>query len=143
MFSGEYEHSVDDKGRLIIPAKLRSELSSSVFITRGLDNCLFLYPIKTWQDIAADLDQLPTTNNAARSLSRLLFSGNETTLDKQGRISLAPPLRDYADIDLGSEVVIVGVSNRIELWNNERWDAFMGKLGQEAAAMADDLDLSF
>jgi MraZ protein len=143
MFSGEYEHNIDDKGRLIIPMRLRSELSNNVFVTRGLDNCLFVYPIKTWEELAAHLNQLPTTNNAARSLTRLLFSGNETALDKQGRISLAAPLREYANIELGSEVVVVGVNNRIELWNKDRWTGFMDKLGKEAADLANDLELVF
>ncbi|MFQ5854499.1 MAG: division/cell wall cluster transcriptional repressor MraZ [Anaerolineae bacterium] len=140
MFSGEYEHNIDDKGRLIVPMRLRSELSTNVFITRGFDKCLFVYPTRAWEEIAAHLKRLPTTQIAARSVSRLLFSGSETTLDKQGRISISPPLREYADIQLGSEVVVIGVNNRIELWNKDRWGEFIGKLEEEAADLAAELD---
>lgn len=140
MFSGEFEHSIDDKGRLIIPVRLRSDLSDDVFITRGFDGCLFVLPLETWEQLADRLNQLPTTRPAARYVSRLLFAGNETRLDKQGRISISPPLREHADIQPGAEVVVVGVNNRIELWSKARWKQVTEKLEKEAAELADDLD---
>ncbi|MFQ5340851.1 MAG: division/cell wall cluster transcriptional repressor MraZ [Anaerolineae bacterium] len=144
MFSGEFEHSVDDKGRLIIPISQRPQLSEGAFITRGFESCLFIFPLETWQDIADQLNQWPTTRAEARFVSRLLFSGNETTLDKQGRISISPPLREHAGIELGGEVVVVGVNNRVELWNKERWKDFTAMLEQEATKFADELgDFTF
>ncbi len=144
MFSGEFEHSIDDKGRLIIPISLRSELSDGVFITRGFDGCVFVYPIETWKEVATQLNQWPTTRTEARFIARLLFAGNETTLDKQGRISISPPLREHADLKLGGEVIVVGVNDRIELWNKERWRAVTEKLEKEAATLAAELgDFTF
>lgn len=140
MFSGEYEHNIDDKGRLIIPARLRSELPDEVFITRGLDGCLFLFPIGTWNEKASQLGNLSLTRSQARSLSRLLFSGNETTLDKQGRISIAAPLRGYSGIELGEEVVVVGVNNHIELWNKARWAEVTQQLEESGSDIAAELE---
>lgn len=144
MFSGEYEHSIDDKGRLIIPMRLRSELPENVFITRGFDGCLFLYPVETWQEIATHLNQLPMTQQQGRVISRLLFAGIETSLDKQGRISIPATLRDHAAIALGSEVVVVGVNNRIELWSKSRWHQVTELLETQAADFAAELgELAF
>lgn len=144
MFSGEYEHSIDDKGRLIIPARLRSELPDDVFITRGLDGCVFLLPIGTWNEMANRLSSHSMTRTQIRFLSRLLFSGNETTLDKQGRISIPAPLRDYSGIEPGGEVVIIGLNDRIELWNKARWTEISQQLkegGSDLAAGLEDVML--
>lgn len=144
MFSGEFEHSIDEKGRLIIPARLRSNLSDDVFVTRGFDGCLFVYPMDVWKEMADHLDQLPTVHPAARYVSRLLFAGNETSLDGQGRISISAPLREHADIQLGGQVVVVGVNNRIELWSTARWRQVTEKLEKEATELAAELgDFSF
>jgi MraZ protein len=144
MFSGEYEHSIDDKGRLIIPMRLRSELPENVFITRGFDGCLFLYPVETWNDIASHVNQLPMTQRQGRFISRLLFAGIETTLDKQGRISIPATLREHAAIELGTEVVVVGVNNRLELWSKSRWQEVTETLETEAAEFAAELgELAF
>ncbi|MBS1252454.1 MAG: Transcriptional regulator MraZ [Anaerolineales bacterium] len=143
MFSGEFEHSIDDKGRLIIPARLRVELPGEVFITRGFEGCLFLYPIDTWNEMSDKLRGLSTTNKAARFVSRLMFPGSETGLDNQGRISVPPPLRDHADIQLGGEVVVLGVNNRIELWSKSRWRQMTQELEQNIAKHADALDVDF
>ena len=144
MAAGEFEHNIDDKGRLIIPMRLRAELLDEVFITRGFDGCLFVYPLQTWKEMATHLKQLPTTLPEARYVSRLLFAGNETTLDKQGRISISPPLREHADIQLGSEVVVVGVNNRIELWSKDRWRQVTAMLETKAAKFAAELgDFAF
>ncbi len=140
MFSGEFEHNIDRKGRLIIPARLRTQLPDEVFITRGFEGCLFLYTIDRWSQMADELKDLPTTNRAARLVSRLIFSGTETSLDAQGRISIPAPLRDHADIELGGEVVVVGVNNHIELWSKPRWRQMTEKLEQEAADYAAELE---
>lgn len=145
MFSGEFEHSVDDKGRLIIPISLRPQLSGGAFITRGFEGCIFIFPIETWRDVATQLNQWPTTRTEARHISRLLFAGNETNLDKQGRVLIPPPLREHANIELASEVVVVGVNNRIELWNKDRWKQFTAMLEDKASELAEGLgdDFSF
>ncbi len=98
MFMGEYTHNMDKKGRLIIPSKLRDDLSEQFVITRGLDNCLFLYPMEEWKKLEEKLTSLPMTSKNARNFVRFFFSGaNECELDKQGRVSLPINLRDYAD----------------------------------------------
>lgn len=140
MFIGEYEHSIDDKGRLIIPARLRAQLPNEVFITRGFEGCLFLYTIDDWQEMAKELRGLSTTNRAARQVSRMMFSGTETSLDGQGRISVPAPLRDHADIELGEQVVVIGVNNHIELWSKPRWRQMTEHLEQNAADYAAELD---
>jgi MraZ protein len=124
MFMGEYTHNMDKKGRLIIPSKLRDDLSEQFVITRGLDNCLFLYPMNEWKELEKKLTSLPMTSKNARNFVRFFFSGaNECELDKQGRVSLPINLRDYANFD--HEIVIIGLANRIELWAKEKWDNYM------------------
>ncbi len=145
MFSGEFEHTIDEKGRIIIPAKLRAELpGDEVFVTRGFDGCLFVFPPDAWKEMAERLAKLPTTNMQARFVSRMLFSGTDCRLDKQGRILIPQTLRDHADIELGSEVVIVGVNSRIELWSKPRWQALTARLETESETFAEQLgDLGF
>ena len=124
MLSGEYRHSIDDKKRLIIPSKIRSEMGESIVITRGLDGCLFGYNEKNWNDIMEKLNTLPFTKRDARSFTRFLTSGATLLeFDKQGRIVLPNYLLDYAN--LLKEVVIVGVINRIEIWSRDKWEEFM------------------
>ena len=112
MFMGEYQHSIDEKGRLIVPARFREELGLNFVVTRGLDNCLFVYPKPEWQNLEQKLKSLPLTNASARSFVRFFFSGaGECELDKQGRILLPLNLREYARLD--REVVLIGVSSRV------------------------------
>ena len=140
MFLGEFEHNVDDKGRLTVPVRLRPELSEGAFVTRGFDGCLVVYPLKAWNEMAARLKALPTTRRAARYVSRMFFAGSEIALDKQGRISIPPPLRDHADIQPGSEVIVVGVNDRIELWNKARWAQVTEELEQKSTDFEAALD---
>ncbi|MBD1371313.1 division/cell wall cluster transcriptional repressor MraZ [Hazenella sp. IB182357] len=123
MFMGEYRHSIDDKGRLIVPAKFRDGLGESFVITRGLDHCLFVYPRSEWTILEQKLKALPFTKADARKFTRFFFSGaSEADIDKQGRALIPNPLREFAT--LKKECVIIGVSTRIEIWCKERWDTY-------------------
>lgn len=123
MFMGEFRHSLDDKGRLIIPTKFREGLGQAFVITRGLDQCLFAYPLSEWQQLEQKLKNLPFTKADARAFTRFFFSGAvEVEIDKQGRVLLPSLLRDFAQ--LKKECVVIGVSTRVEIWCKERWAAY-------------------
>ncbi|MCB9452652.1 MAG: division/cell wall cluster transcriptional repressor MraZ [Anaerolineaceae bacterium] len=122
MFWGEYSHQLDEKGRLIIPARFRPHLTSGAVLTRGLDRNLVVYPQTAWTSLCESLNQMPITHPTGRALRRLLFSGAmELTLDRQGRISIPAYLRDYAALD--SEVLIAGMETFLELWEPTSWRA--------------------
>lgn len=136
---GEYTHNMDKKGRLIIPAKIRDELEEKFVITRGLDNCLFLYPMPEWKKLEEKLTSLPMTSKNARNFVRFFFSGaNECELDKQGRVSLPLNLRDFAQFE--REIVIVGLANRLELWAKEKWDSYLGEVEESYEDIADAME---
>jgi len=127
MFYGEYEHSLDKKGRLILPSKLReaakANYAEKFFITRGLDSCLFMFAEDEWKTQETKFKSLPFTKKEARQFNRLYFSGTvEVIPDKQGRILVPKYLKDYAGIK--SDVVLVGVSNRVEIWSKDKWHDF-------------------
>ena len=127
MFYGEYAHTIDRKGRVIIPAKFRQALkdqhSGGLFLTRGLDGCLFLFPEQEWRAAEAKIKQVPFTKAEGRKFHRMFFSGaSEVDVDGLGRLLVSKSLKEYAQIKQG--VIIVGVSNRIEIWAKERWQAF-------------------
>lgn len=123
MFIGEYQHSVDKKGRVIIPAKFREKLGETFIMTKGLDNCLFIYPMDEWKILEQKLKTLPLTRKDARAFVRFFFSGaSECQLDKQGRILIPSNLRNHAEILKDS--VIIGVSNRVEVWSKEKWELY-------------------
>jgi len=129
MFYGEYLHSIDRKGRLILPAKFREVAKANFiekfFVTRGLDKCLFMFSEEEWRAQEQKFKTLPFTKQQARTFNRIYFSGAvEVTVDKQGRILLPQYLKDFAEIK--REVVIVGVSNRIEIWAKDKWQEFYG-----------------
>lgn len=138
MFFGEFEHTIDDKGRLTIPARFRDELSEGMFISRGLDGCLFVYPLDSWKALEEKVATLPLTKENARYFSRLIYSGSECKLDKQGRTLLPAPLRKHAAIE--NEVVIIGVNSRLEIWSKARWQEVTARLEHEGAAFAEQLD---
>lgn len=120
---GEFQHNIDDKGRVIIPAKFRDELGPSFILTRGLDKSLFVYPKEEWKQIEQKLKSLPFTRSDARKFTRFFFSGAvESELDKQGRIMIPGNLRSYAE--LVKESVFIGVSNRVEIWSKELWENY-------------------
>jgi MraZ protein len=137
MFSGEYEHTVDDKGRLIIPAKFRPDLAEDFFVTRGLDGCLFVFPPDTWKEMSDKMASLSLVQTSARLFSRMIYSGIECKLDKQGRILLPPSLRAHADIE--SEVVITGVRTRLEIWSKKRWQEQTTRMEEESSFIAEQL----
>lgn len=121
---GEYHHNIDDKGRLIIPSKFRTELGEKLIITRGLDKCLFIYSESEWEKIVSKLKTLPFTNKDARNFTRFFLSGaTECEFDKQGRINITSPLVTYAD--LAKECVIIGANDRLEVWSQPSWDDFL------------------
>ena len=124
MLQGEFRHNIDEKGRVIIPSKIRGEMGDRIVITRGLDGCLFGYNEKNWDSIMEKLNTLPFTKRDARNFTRFLTSGAITLeFDKQGRINIPDFLSSYAN--LSREVVIIGVVNRIEIWSKENWEQFM------------------
>lgn len=123
MFIGEHQHSLDEKGRLIIPSKFREDLGYEFVITKGLDNCLFVYPKKEWKVLEEKLKTLPLTNKDARAFIRFFFSGaSECTLDKQGRVLIPSNLREHSQLE--KEAIVIGVSNRIEIWSKEKWESY-------------------
>lgn len=123
MFIGEYQHNIDDKGRLAVPSKFRDSLVSGGVITRGLDGCLFLYTLTEWDVLAKKLQSLPLTQKEARSFVRLMFAGAaEVSMDKQGRINVPNFLLEFGD--LKKEVMITGLYNRVEIWQKDRWEKY-------------------
>lgn len=135
MFIGEFQHSIDNKGRLIIPSKFREGLGDSFVLTKGLDDCLFVYPLNEWRNFEEKLKSLPVSSRDARAFVRFFFSGaTECELDKQGRILLPANLREHANIE--KDVVVIGVSTRVEIWSKEEWDKYNGdtNMGYDAIA---------
>jgi len=119
-FLGEFEHTLDDRGRITLPAKFRAELARGVVITRGLDRCLFLFPMEEWAPLAERISALPLGRPNARALRRLLFSGASNVIpDRQGRILIPAYLREYANIN--GQVVIAGLNTYVEVWDAESW----------------------
>lgn len=120
MFMGEYNHTIDAKGRMIVPSKFREQLGNEFVVTKGLDGCLFVYPNEEWHNIEEKFRNVPLTTKDARKFSRFFFAGAATCeLDKQGRILIPPVLREFADLQ--KDVVSVGVLNRIEIWSKDNW----------------------
>lgn len=138
MFMGEYHHNIDNKGRLIVPSKLRDDLGEMFIITRGLDRCLFGYPLSEWSVIEDKLKALPLTKKDARAFTRFFFSGaTESEIDKQGRINIPAPLLDYAQLQ--KECVILGVSNRIEIWSKQIWEEYFQESEDSFAEIAENM----
>ncbi len=138
MLMGEYHHSIDEKGRMIIPAKFREELGEEFIVTRGLENCLFVYPMTEWNLIVNKLNNLPFTKKDARNFMRFFLSGaTQTEFDKQGRINIASPLIEYAD--LKKECVIVGVNDRLEIWSLDSWTNFLNTNEESLSDIAENL----
>ncbi|MGX5377186.1 division/cell wall cluster transcriptional repressor MraZ [Ligilactobacillus sp. LYQ135] len=138
MFMGEFKHSIDAKGRLIIPAKFREQLGSDFVITRGLDGCLFGYPMSEWRVLEENLKKLPLNKRDARSFVRFFYSAaTESDFDKQGRINVPKTLREHAALD--KKCVIVGVSNRIEIWAEKRWESFTDEAEENFDEIAENM----
>lgn len=138
MFIGEYNHTVDQKGRIAVPAKFRRQLKEGAIVTRGLDNCLFLYPKKDWDKLAAKLSQLPISQANSRAFSRLMLAGAmDAKLDTQGRIILPDYLRKFAFLQ--KKVVITGLLNRLEIWDTVRWDRYKTNTEKSSGEIAEAL----
>lgn len=143
MFMGEYNHTLDVKGRLIIPSKFRDALGENFIVSRGMDGCLFVYSQETWSDIHKKIKELPSlTNKESRYFSRYFLAGaSEVEVDKQGRILVPQTLREFAGLD--KDVVLVGVGDRIEIWDKEKWNAInLADNMDEIAAALERLGLS-
>lgn len=140
MFKGEYTHTIDHKKRLSIPSRLRKSLGKKAVITRGLDNCLVVYPFEEWDKMAGRLESLPTGQSEARGFARIMLSGaTDVELDKLGRILVPDNLRDYAY--LKKNIIIIGLSNKIELWDEKRWKEYKGKMEPTVNKMAENLGI--
>ena len=138
IFIGEYHHSVDDKGRLIIPSKFRDELGTKFIITRGIENCLFVYSMESWEKIVNKLETLPFTKKDARAFIRFFLSGaSEAEFDKQGRINITSPLISYANIT--KECVVIGTGDRLEIWSEESWNDFFTSAKDSMSDIAENL----
>lgn len=135
---GEFLHSVDNKGRLILPAKFREEIGDSFVVTKGLDTCLFVYTKEEWSNLENKLKQLPLAKTEARAFVRFFFAGaSELECDKQGRFLLPTNLREYAKLD--KDVVVIGVSSRIEIWSKDVWNDYNEQIGPAVAEIAENL----
>lgn len=138
MFIGEYYHSLDEKGRVALPVKFRKDLKQGAVVTRGLDNCLFLYTKEAWQDLADKLAKLPISKANTRAFSRLMLSGAmEVEIDGQGRIILPEYLRKYAF--LKKKLVIAGLYNRLEIWDESNWNKYKNNTEKGSGEIAEAL----
>ena len=136
MFIGEYSHNLDDKGRLAIPAKFRNQIKKGAVVTRGLDNCLFLYTKTEWEKLAEKLATLPISQANSRAFSRLMLAGAmDVEVDKQGRVILPEYLRRFAG--LKKEVVLAGLYSRVEIWDSEQWNAYKSQTEKESGSIAE------
>lgn len=138
MFFGEYKHTVDEKGRIAIPAKFRNMLGEGAVVTRGLDNCLFLYSQSAWQKQAEKMANLPPEKEKVRSYTRFMFSGAmEVEFDSQGRINLPEYLRTFAS--LKKKAIVAGLFDRLEIWDEEAWEAYKKTAESSSAEIAESL----
>jgi MraZ protein len=138
MLIGEYSHTLDSKKRLSLPAKFRKEIGKKVVITRGLDACLFMYPEKAWEKIAAKLAELPMGQSDTRALSRFMLSGAvESEVDGAGRILIPDFLKEFAG--LKGKVILAGVHERVEIWNEKQWDEYKRRIEKNADQVAQKL----
>ena len=138
MFTGEYRHSLDNKNRLIIPARLRSEIGDTFVLTRGLDGCLSIYTAAAWEKQEAQLEKLPSTNKAARAYTRFITSGaSQQQFDGQGRIQIPSSLLGYAGIS--RNCLVIGAGENVEIWDEAKWDAYNNSTGENFDDLAESL----
>lgn len=137
MLMGEYHYTIDDKGRITIPSKIREELKDDFIITRGLDKCLYIYSKDEWNNIISKYRELPNTKDARNFMRFFLSGASVSECDKSGRVKLNKPLMDYAN--LKKECVIVGVNERVEIWDKELWENFMEMNLENLSDIADNL----
>jgi MraZ protein len=138
MFIGEYEHTLDDKKRISLPKQFRAQLGKKMVMTRGLDNCLFMYPLKEWEKVAKKLETLSFAQADTRGFNRFILSGAaEIETDAAGRILIPDHQKDFAG--LGKTVVFAGVSDRVEVWDAAKWRSYKQRIEKQAEAMAEKL----
>jgi MraZ protein len=138
MFIGEYQHSLDEKGRVSLPVKFRARLASGCVVTRGIDKCLWVYPADEWEKLAEKISQLPITQKDSRNFSRLILAGAaDLTIDKLGRVNLPNYLKDYAGIS--KKVTVTGMYNKIEIWPEENWNKFKKEMEDNSETIAENL----
>jgi MraZ protein len=138
MFIGEYQHSIDAKKRLAVPSKFRPDLKNKIVVTRGLDKCLFVYPLSVWEELAEKLGSLPVGESSTRSFIRIMLAGAvDVEVDKQGRILIPDYLKKYAG--LKKNIVIAGLYNRLEIWDEKKWNDYKDKAEKNADKIAEQL----
>lgn len=137
MFMGEYHHTIDAKGRIIMPFKVRDDLGENFIVTRGLDGCLFIYPKEHWNTIINKYKELPDTKDKRQFMRIFLSGATICEYDKQGRINIPNPLIQYAD--LKKDCIIIGLDERLELWSKERWENFISDNEENLSEIADNL----
>lgn len=138
MFIGQFSHTLDDKGRLSVPVKFRDDLSEGLVVTRGLDRSLFLYPKREWGQLASKLAALPLSKSDTRAFARLMLAGAmEADIDASGRVTIPPYLRKYAN--LNKRVIVTGLYDRLEIWDEETWNVYCAKTEQEGNEIAERL----
>ncbi len=139
MFMGQHNYSMDEKRRMSIPASMRKELGEKAVITRGIENCLVLYPLNAWKELAQKLQDLPTAKGETRGFVRIMLSGaSEVSFDKLGRILVPDYLAKYADLE--REVTIIGMINKIEIWEREKWEKYKDKTERNIGSMVEKLE---
>jgi MraZ protein len=139
MFIGEYQHNLDEKGRISMPVKFRAKMAGGAVVTKGLDNCLSVYTIEEWDKLAEKLAALPLTNSASRAFARLMLAGaTQVNIDKQGRITLPAYLREYAG--LKGAVVVAGLFSRVEIWSQDGWKSYKSDTEGDASVIAEELE---
>lgn len=137
MFIGEFHHTLDDKGRITLPSKIRLELNENFIITRGLDNCLNVYSKQSWENIINKYKELPNTKDARNFMRFFLSGATENNADKQGRVNISKPLIDFAS--LKKDCIIIGVNDHLEIWSKENWDKFVSENEVNFTEIADNL----
>jgi len=138
MFFGEYQYKVDEKGRFPLPPKFRRDMKEDVILTKGTEKCIVAYPLVEWKRLAESLSSKTVTSASRRKLNRAIFgSASRTIFDRQGRIMLSSPLRNYADI--GDTVTVVGANNYVELWNEELWKTEKASAEEQASQIMEDI----
>ena len=137
MFMGEYHHSIDAKGRIIIPSKVRDGLGENFIVTRGLDGCLFLYPKLEWDKKIEKFKELPDTKDKRQFMRIFLSGATICEYDKQGRINIPNPLIEFAKLE--KDCIIIGVDEKLEIWSKERWEEFIANNEENLSEIADNL----
>ncbi|MDD3679017.1 MAG: division/cell wall cluster transcriptional repressor MraZ [Patescibacteria group bacterium] len=139
MFIGEYQHNLDEKGRLSMPVKFRAKMAGGAVVTKGLDNCLSVYTVEEWEKLAEKLASLPITNSASRAFARLMLAGaTQVNIDKQGRVTLPAYLREYAGLQ--GPAVVAGLFSRVEIWSVDNWRSYKSNTEGDASVIAEELE---